>query len=113
MHLRQVRPQVHPSLRWDLDTPVYVIGAYAALALGPDALNLAGTRMSSCRVASVIRTSLRTRCLGGDRSAREERVNARRLENLTVDYKAGSGTVVVRGRPGDAATGRRRTRVNE
>lgn len=106
-------PRLHPSLRWDLDTPIYVIGACAALALGPDALNLAGTRMSSCRVASVIRTSLRTRCLGGDTSSREERANARRLENLTVDYKAGSGTVVVRGRPGDATAGRRRTRVNE
>ena len=109
-------PRLHPSLRWELDTPIYVVGACAALALGPDALNLAGTRMSSCRVASVFRDSLRARCLQGtstEEAARTERARARRLENLTVAYVARSATVVVRGRPGDAAAGRRRTRVNK
>ena len=42
-----------------------------------------------------------------------ERARARRLENLTVAYVARSATVVVRGRPSDAAAGRRRTRVNK
>ena len=111
-------PRLHPSLRWELDTPIYVVGACAALALGPDALNLAGTRMSSCRVASVFRDSLRARCLrdegtSAQEAARTERARARRLENLTVAYVARSATVVVRGRPGDAAAGRRRTRVNK
>ena len=113
-------PRLHPSLRWELDTPIYVVGACAALALGPDALNLAGTRMSSCRVASVFRDSLRARCLrvgegttSSQEAARTERARARRLENLTVAYVARSATVVVRGRPGDAAAGRRRTRVNK
>ena len=108
-------PRLHPSLRWELDTPIYVVGACAALALGPDALNLAGTRMSSCRVASVFRDSLRARCLregtSAQEAARTERARARRLENLTVSAR--SATVVVRGRPGDAAAGRRRTRVNK
>ena len=113
-------PRLHPSLRWELGTSIYVVGACAALALGPDALNLAGTRMSSCRVASVFRDSLRARCLrvgeGGtsaQEAARTERARARRLENLAVAYVARSATVVVRGRPGDAAAGRRRTRVNK
>ena len=111
-------PRLHPSLRWELDTPIYVVGAAAALALGPDALNLAGTRMSSCRVASVFRDSLRARCLrdegtSAQEAARTERARARRLENLAVAYVARSATVVVRGRPGDAAAGRRRTRVNK
>ncbi|KAH8098230.1 hypothetical protein JL720_1162 [Aureococcus anophagefferens] len=106
-------PVLHASLRWDADTPVYVVGAAAALALGPDALNLAGTRMSSCRAASVFRDSLRARCLGSlsaaDAAAAARR--ARRLEELVVDFVPKKGTVVVRGRPGDAAKGSVRRKV--
>ena len=107
-------PVLHASLRWDADTPVYVVGAAAALALGPDALNLAGTRMSSCRAASVFRDSLRARCLGSlsaADAAAAELVRARRLEELVVDFVPKKGTVVVRGRPGDAAKGSVRRKV--
>ena len=109
-------PALHPSLRWDVDTPVYVMGAAAALALGPDALNLAGARMSSCRVASVIRTTLRTRCLDGETMSPEaaaavERRKARKLEELAVKYLPSKGTVSVRGRPSDAGAGVRRRQV--
>ena len=51
--------------------------------------------------------------MSAQEAARTERARARRLENLTVAYVARSATVVVRGRPGDAAAGRRRTRVNK
>ena len=109
-------PVLHASLRWDLGTPIYVVGAAAALTLGPDALNLAGTRMSSCRVASVFRQTLRSRCIDSI-DAHEafdiERDRARRLEELVVDFIPKKGTVVVRGRPNDAAKGTRRKNVQK
>ena len=56
---------LHASLRWRRDVPVYVLGAAAALSLGPDALNLAGTRMGAARVCAVIRPTLRRAVAAG------------------------------------------------
>jgi hypothetical protein len=41
-------------LRWCDDWEVYVLGAYAALQLGPDAINLAGARVGSLRVFDAV-----------------------------------------------------------
>ncbi|KAK7242642.1 hypothetical protein SO694_00016259 [Aureococcus anophagefferens] len=109
-------PVLHASLRWDADTPVYVVGAAAARALGPGALNLAGTqRVVVPRRASVFRDSLRARCLGSlsaADAAAAELVRARRLEELVVDFVPKKGTVVVRAgratRPRAACGGRSR-----
>ena len=52
-------PALAPSLRWDKRTAVYVMGAFAALQLGPDALNLAGSRTGAARVAYALRDAVR------------------------------------------------------
>jgi hypothetical protein len=41
-------------LRWCEDWEVYVLGAYAALQLGPDAINLAGARAGSLRAFDAV-----------------------------------------------------------
>ena len=45
-------PTLTPSLKWDAGTNLYVAGAFAALQLGPDALNLAGAGLSAARIVS-------------------------------------------------------------
>jgi hypothetical protein len=52
-------PTIHPSLAWDVDCAVYILGAYAQLQVGPDALNLGGARSGACRAAFVLREALR------------------------------------------------------
>ena len=52
-------PVLQPSLRWSHACPVYVMGPYAQLQLGPDALNLAGSRSGSCRIDTAIRGIVR------------------------------------------------------
>eukprot|EP00750_Incisomonas_marina_P012802 INCI17161.6.p1 GENE.INCI17161.6~~INCI17161.6.p1 ORF type:complete len:587 (-),score=98.54 INCI17161.6:960-2720(-) len=52
-------PVLQPSLRWRRDCPLYVMGPYAQLQLGPDALNLAGSRSGSCRIDTAIRPMIR------------------------------------------------------
>jgi hypothetical protein len=47
-------PALHPSLRWRLDCPVFIMGAFAALQLGPDALNLGTTSLLSLNMKSRI-----------------------------------------------------------
>ena len=37
-------PMLQPDLSWDVGCPLYVMGAFAGLQLGADALNLAGAR---------------------------------------------------------------------
>jgi hypothetical protein len=93
--------------------PLYVVGAYAALQLGPDALNLAGARTGSCRVAYVLRESLRQRlndeegrrgdaagsadcAVTGLAVSAEEQARARALEGLCVSYQRKTGRVTVR-----------------
>ncbi|KAK4050395.1 hypothetical protein OIV83_003465 [Microbotryomycetes sp. JL201] len=43
-------PRLTPDLQIDKDLPVFVMGAYAMLELGPDALNLSGTRHGAERI---------------------------------------------------------------
>lgn len=38
------------DLRWDQSMPLYVMGGYAALQLGPNSLNLAGAKIASERI---------------------------------------------------------------
>ena len=59
-------PALAPSLRWDKHTALYVMGAFAALQLGPDALNLAGSRTGAARVSYALRDAVRA---GGARVA--------------------------------------------
>ena len=51
-------PELQPDLAWAADVPLYVLGGFAQLQLGPDALNLAGCRAGSVRVATVLRPAL-------------------------------------------------------
>ena len=51
-------PQLQPDLAWAADVPLYVLGGFAQLQLGPDALNLAGSRAGSVRVAAALRPAL-------------------------------------------------------
>jgi hypothetical protein len=44
-------PAIQPSLEWAPGSGVFVLGAYAALQLGPGALNLAGAKTGSVVVA--------------------------------------------------------------
>lgn len=47
-------PHLQPDLAWDGGCPMHVMGAFAQLELGPDALNLAGARSGSVIVAKAI-----------------------------------------------------------
>lgn len=51
-------PVIEPTLRWCPGCEVYVMGAFAALSLGPDALNLTGARTGACRICSVLRPAM-------------------------------------------------------
>ncbi|GAA5837254.1 hypothetical protein JCM9279_005631 [Rhodotorula babjevae] len=44
-------PRLTSDLQWREDVPFFVAGAYAMLELGPDALNLSGTRPGAERIA--------------------------------------------------------------
>ena len=52
-------PALQPDLSWDQECPLYVMGAFAQLELGPDALNLAGCRAGSVRIAKALRPVIR------------------------------------------------------
>ncbi|KAL1498845.1 hypothetical protein AB1Y20_013371 [Prymnesium parvum] len=52
-------PQLQPDLAWDSECPLYVMGAFAQLVLGPDALNLAGARSGGVLVAKALRPHVR------------------------------------------------------
>lgn len=43
-------PILTSSLRWNAEIPFYVMGAYASLEIGPDALNLMGGRNAASRI---------------------------------------------------------------
>ncbi|KAG0150954.1 hypothetical protein CROQUDRAFT_668281 [Cronartium quercuum f. sp. fusiforme G11] len=53
-------PVLTDSLQWGKDLPLYVMGAYAALELGPDAANLSGSRSGAERVVSKLNDLLET-----------------------------------------------------
>ena len=44
-------PVLSEQLEWGTNTGIYVMGVYASLRLGPDALNLAGGRGGASRIA--------------------------------------------------------------
>ncbi|KAJ8297192.1 hypothetical protein OF846_000425 [Rhodotorula toruloides] len=44
-------PVLTKDLQWRADVPLFVMGAYSMLELGPDALNLSGTRAGAERIA--------------------------------------------------------------
>eukprot|EP00803_Ostreobium_quekettii_P006908 evm.model.scf_1685.2 EVM.evm.TU.scf_1685.2 scf_1685:9435-10904(-) len=48
-------PVLQPDLRWNPGVNMYVIGAYSALAVGPDAVNLSGARRAGFKVAKSIK----------------------------------------------------------
>jgi len=48
-HLNGI-PVLTEHLEWAHDSHVFIMGAYAMLQIGPDALNLAGSRSGSCRI---------------------------------------------------------------
>ncbi|XP_063068770.1 uncharacterized protein zgc:113276 isoform X2 [Engraulis encrasicolus] len=47
-------PCVMENLRWNADCPLYLMGQYAALQIGPHAVNLAGGQAASFRIAKDI-----------------------------------------------------------
>ena len=47
-------PLLEPDLSWDKQCPFYILGAFSQLELGPDALNMAGARSGSVRVAKAL-----------------------------------------------------------
>ena len=47
-------PRLQPDLAWDVNCPLHVMGAFAMLQLGPDALNLAGARSGGVTVARAL-----------------------------------------------------------
>ena len=51
-------PVLQHDLSWAPNEQVYVMGALAAVQLGPDALNLAGARHGACRLARRLRPDL-------------------------------------------------------
>ena len=52
-------PALQADLSWDRECPVHVMGAFAQLQLGADALNLAGCRAGSVIVARTIRQTMK------------------------------------------------------
>lgn len=53
-------PHLSPDLRWSADCPVYVMGAYASLVLGPFALNLMGAVQGSAKISSALNEILQS-----------------------------------------------------
>lgn len=51
-------PCLQQDLRWASGWDLFIIGAYAALQIGPDAVNLSGARRAGFSVANSIRSSL-------------------------------------------------------
>ena len=56
-------PHLQPDLTWDEKCPLHVMGAFAQLQLGPDALNLAGARSGGVIIA---KACLQVKQRGGD-----------------------------------------------
>ena len=54
-------PALQDDLSWAHNVPLYVMGAFAQLQLGPDALNLAGARSGSVIVATALLKELQKR----------------------------------------------------
>lgn len=63
-------PAVQPDLRWAPGVDAFVLGAYGALQLGPDAVNLAGARRGSRAVARELWDARLRRCRAGSGGGR-------------------------------------------
>jgi len=55
-------PMLQPDLSWDPSCPFFVMGAFAGLQLGADALNLAGARSGGVLVARALLQAQQMRC---------------------------------------------------
>ena len=53
-HMGSALPVLQPDLSWDVNCPLYILGAFAQIELGPDALNVAGARSGSVLVAKAL-----------------------------------------------------------
>jgi hypothetical protein len=73
-------PHLQPDLSWAPGCPLHVMGAFAQLQLGPDALNLAGARSGGALLA---RTILEAQRAGKDVKDREDCVSV--LCNTTLE----------------------------
>ena len=51
IHITDGLPLLQPDLSWGEYCPFYVMGAFAQMQLGPDALNMAGARSGSVIIA--------------------------------------------------------------
>jgi len=47
-------PVLDNDLKWSKDCDAFIMGAYAALQLGPDAANLSGARVGAEKIVSAI-----------------------------------------------------------
>ena len=54
-------PMLQEDLSWDVGCPLHVMGAFAGLQLGADALNLAGARSGGVVVAKALLAAMSTR----------------------------------------------------
>ena len=76
-------PVLQPDLAWDAACPFFVMGAFAGLELGPDALNLAGARSGGVLVARALLQSKlgrgsSSKSAAGASAARSEENRARK-----------------------------------
>lgn len=51
-------PTLTEDLEWATNSNIYVMGAIAALQLGPDALNIAGARSGASRIAHKLKKEM-------------------------------------------------------
>ncbi len=76
-------PCLTPDLAWDQDCELYVLGAPAALRLGPDAFNLLGARTGAARVAHVLHERLQE----GDDTAIKNNIRQAKQEVAALGFK--------------------------
>ena len=76
-------PCLTPDLAWDHDCELYVLGAPAALRLGPDAFNLLGARTGAARVAHVLQERLK----GGDEDDIKKSIQLAKQEVAALGFK--------------------------
>lgn len=76
-------PCLTPDLAWDEGCELYVLGAPAALRLGPDAFNLLGARTSAARVAHVLQERLK----GADENEIKKNIQQAKQEVAALGFK--------------------------
>ncbi|GAO50542.1 hypothetical protein SAICODRAFT_6041 [Saitoella complicata NRRL Y-17804] len=84
-------PHITDDLQWNEKVPLFVVGGYAALQLGPGAFNLAGSREAAERIANRLNVLWKESVLAGAsadagyRSAMEELVVGNRYAAFAED----------------------------